>query len=664
MDRRVVVPLTVAILIVGGASVLQLLRGGSPTGAATGAATGCEGGLDDGTTSVAEPLDATPEEMALQVEDWSRIALEEIAPDLLPTTDGELLESGFAIDGQSIGHCRYRQDYQGVPVFGGQAVVHVWPDGRLRGITNDLLLDIDVATTPSVPQEDAVEQAIQESITNGDLLTADPRVDLWVLRRPDGDHLVYRVQLERMDGTPLSTRPVLFVDAQDGDIVWRFDNLQTGVGQGVYRQDVEVSTIALNSQFYMENADNAQATATWQNSLDDGAWLVDDDDTWDASEQSSGVDIHWGLAMAEQVYEQDLGFSLDVLPHVVPSVSGSQDTLLAIADYGEDYNNAAWASPYLVFGNGDSTTFGPFTSLDVVSHELTHAVIEATADLTYADESGALNESWADVFAAVIQHAVDGPIPAVWTLGEDCFTPGISGDAIRYFSDPGADGSSRAHYDDRYTGTQDNGGVHWNSGIGNLVFFLVAEGGQPPGGGDPTVGIGMDRAAAIWLQALTAYMTSGTTFEQAREATLMAAADLYGADDAAYANIALAWSHVGIGDPLPADEPPPGGEGPCAGHDTVIPGTLSGKGDVLQLTDAPYYVDTAGVHEGCLEGRRGTNFDLILQKYVDGRWVRVASAATKGSIESLSYEGDAGYYSWGARSRRGSGRLFLGFTTP
>src|SRR5262249_34099981 len=101
------------------------------------------------------------------------------------------------------------------------------------------------------------------------------------------------------------------------------------------------------------------------------------------------------------------------------------------------------------------------------------------------------------------------------------------------------------HYSERYTGTQDNGGVHINSGISNFAFYLVAKGGTHHRGGTMT-GIGADAAAKIWYAALTRYMTSSTNFKGARTATLNAAAALFGANSAQQRAVANAWTLVGV----------------------------------------------------------------------------------------------------------------------
>ena len=335
-------------------------------------------------------------------------------------------------------------------------------------------------------------------------------------------------------------------------------------------------------------------------------------------------------------------------------------------NYGTAYNNAFWSSGYAVFGDGDGANFSPLTNLDVVAHELTHGVVEATAGLIYEGESGALNESYADAFAAVVEHSVEGDSDDVWLIGEDCWTPNTDGDALRYMADPTLDGSSRDHYDDRYQGSQDNGGVHLNSGIPNLAFYLTAQGGSHPSGGDPVQGIGIEKAGKIWIQALQASLTASSTLSDARDATLMAAIDLYGDEDESLDVLALAWHLVGLGDPPDSsnDSDLEQAASPCSGEDTVVTGSISGTGASVQVTDSPYYVDLAGTHQGCLAGNRQANLDLVLLQFIGGRWTRVASGNSGSSRESVSYEGSRGYYSWAVRSRQGSGSFVMGFTTP
>ncbi len=156
----------------------------------------------------------------------------------------------------------------------------------------------------------------------------------------------------------------------------------------------------------------------------------------------------------------------------------------------------------MAYGDGDGDLLGPLAyALDVTAHELTHAVTDATADLVYMGESGALNEAMSDIMGAVCEawaSPTPSPIPdKTWLVGEDVFTPSVDGDALRYMSNPTLDGQSRDYYPERYTGPGDNEGVHLNSGIANLAFYLLVAGGHHPRNKTTLTvpAIGMDKAA-------------------------------------------------------------------------------------------------------------------------------------------------------------------------
>ena len=136
----------------------------------------------------------------------------------------------------------------------------------------------------------------------------------------------------------------------------------------------------------------------------------------------------------------------------------------------------------MTYGDGDGVTFIPLSQdADVVAHELTHGVTERTSNLIYQNESGALNEAWSDIFGAMVDRQEGATGADIWLLGEDIYTPGTPGDALRNMADPAVFGD-RDYYPDRYTGTADHGGVHSNSGIANLAFKLLVTGGTHPRG--------------------------------------------------------------------------------------------------------------------------------------------------------------------------------------
>lgn len=223
-------------------------------------------------------------------------------------------------------------------------------------------------------------------------------------------------------------------------------------------------------------------------------------------------------------------------------------TITSTVHYGNRYVNAFWDGRQIVFGDGDNFNSGELgRDLDVVSHEFTHAVTQYDSGLVYRNESGALNESLSDIAAAICESWARGTVDAdVWKIGEDIWTPGTSGDALRYMDNPTRDGSSRDFYPERYVGTADNGGVHWNSGIPNLAFKMLVTGGTHPRNKTSinVSGVGMNRAAQTFYYANQFYFTANTTMAQARALTIQAAADRYPTDTVNA--VRDAWSAVGV----------------------------------------------------------------------------------------------------------------------
>jgi len=210
--------------------------------------------------------------------------------------------------------------------------------------------------------------------------------------------------------------------------------------------------------------------------------------------------------------------------------------------YGRDYDNAFWNGTQLVFGDGDGKVFGRFTRpVDVLGHELTHAVTEHTAGLRYQDQPGALNESVSDVFAACLKQRLLGQSPdeADWLIGEGIFLPGVQARALRdmrapgtAYDDPTLGRDPQVGHLDDYVDTQDdNGGVHINSGIPNRAFQLAATN---------IGGTSWEGAGGVWYAALTGGgVGPDTDFAGFAAATLAVAGEH--ADD-----VRRAWEAVGV----------------------------------------------------------------------------------------------------------------------
>jgi Zn-dependent metalloprotease len=264
---------------------------------------------------------------------------------------------------------------------------------------------------------------------------------------------------------------------------------------------------------------------------------------------STNADTYWSTVQTNSFYYYILGRNWvdgNGGPRVYGSVDGLGTLISARNHYGVNYNNAFWDGQKINLGDGDGSLFRSFATLDIIGHEWTHGLTQFTAGLVYSGESGALNESFSDIFGAMTERYWYGENANTWLIGEASFTPAVAGDALRYFIRPTTDGSSRDHYSQRYVGTADNGGVHWNSGIQNNAFWLLSSGGCHRFAGCMTGGVGASAATQIFYRALRYYMISSDGFSWARQCTLWAAADLYGKFSTNWNRTREAWNRVGV----------------------------------------------------------------------------------------------------------------------
>lgn len=216
--------------------------------------------------------------------------------------------------------------------------------------------------------------------------------------------------------------------------------------------------------------------------------------------------------------------------------------------YGQRYNNAFWNGTQMVYGDGDGELFNRFTiSIDVIGHELTHGVTQNEAALIYRGQSGALNESFSDVFGSLIKQKQLNQTAdqADWLIGQGLLTAKVNGKALRSMKEPGT------AYDDKvlgkdpqpaemkniYTGTADNGGVHINSGIPNRAFYLTA---------NAIGGYAWEKAGKIWYLALTERLRPSSNFRAAARITSTIAGELYGANSTEQQAVQNAWKTVGV----------------------------------------------------------------------------------------------------------------------
>ncbi len=560
------------------------------------------------------------------------------------------------IDDLKMAHTKVRQTIDGVPVWEGEAIVHLKPDATVSRFTDALKDGIAVGTEVNFSMKEAIE--IAHDLYRGKAkITSSGDAELFVYRGPERDHLVWRVETPRLDGSAATSAPVDFIDAHTGERVFGYDNLQTGTGNSLYSGTVPITTSSLSGTYYMEDLGRKMGTfdmrSTGNETTGTGGTayrFTDADDVWTATSARAGVDAHYGAA---KTYDYFLnihgrnGVNGTGGPGTYAAAANSSVTLISSrVHFGTSgaYNNAFWYNNQMTYGDGNGTTFSPLTTTDICGHEMTHGVTEYSANLTYASESGALNESMSDIFGAMVEAYQDGAVSAdTWKIGEDAYTPGTPGDALRYMNDPSLGGDPN-HYSQRlYPGSctpsssNDYCGVHTNSSISNHAYYLLAAGGTNSVSGISVPAIGTSAAERIFYRALTVYMTSSTNFSGARTATLNAATDLYGGTSSQYTGTQWAWCAVGVGScpsGTPTPTPTPGTELLVNGgfETSLSPWIKSGTGALYTANGSTPHSGTGYSYFGNANNRTGQTYQQVsIPTSATGThtfWLNVTSAET------------------------------------
>ncbi len=373
-----------------------------------------------------------------------------------------------------------------------------------------------------------------------------PEGELIYLPTEDGD-LVLTFKFDVYAVAPLS-RQNIFVDASTGSILETHDQIHhadvAASGTSLYDGTVNFTADDVSGPFRLRQVANGVETYDLNNGTSYGgaADITSTTTNFTASDVRTGVQAHFGAEETLQYFFNE---------HGRDSYDGNGATLRSYVSYGTDYVNAFWDGSRMTYGDGNGTSYGPLVSLDIVGHEVSHGVTGNTAGLIYQNESGALNESFSDIFGEAIENYATGTND--WLMGDDI---GIGGSgALRNMANPNQYGDPDTYFGNSwYTGTGDNGGVHINSGVQNKWFYIlsVGEAGTNDNGDAYDVtGIGMQDAGAIAYRNLSVYLNQNSNYAEAREGALQAAVDLFGAGSTQHDATAAAWDAVGVYGPEP-----------------------------------------------------------------------------------------------------------------
>ena len=502
-------------------------------------------------------------------------------------------------------HVRFAQTFLGVPVLGGDIVVHLNAASKYIGVTRAAGKAVSVPTVAAKLTAGQAETKAASAVPQG--TARDSRL---VVRHHDGASvLAYEVQVEAADGAVEGARTVL-VDAATGAILSSTASLDdfispqvqakliaqgdhpapsagknlavtpraprppafpapaVGTGNSLFSGTVTLNTTQTAATAYnlvdttrggAEIRDSKHAALQNSRIFTSASVLTDADDKWGngttSDNATAAVDAEHGLTSTFDFYKSTFnrnGINNDgVGPH-------------GVVHWSTRYGNAGWfdVCSCMVYGDGDGQTFTkPLTQLDVTGHELTHGVVAATAGLqTDVDvlgnqigESGSLNESLADIFGSAVEFKTNTPGHAPnYLMGEQL---GLAQGFLRRLDHPSLDKLEGTV--DYWSTAAPKTEVHAGSGVSSHAFYLLAEGSgsktingvsynSPTVDGSTVTGIGRDDAIKIFYQALTRYMVSSTDFHDARTATLQAAEDLFGAGSTQYDTVDKAWAAVNV----------------------------------------------------------------------------------------------------------------------
>jgi Zn-dependent metalloprotease len=502
-------------------------------------------------------------------------------------------------DEKGIIHVRLQQIFQNIPVFGGEIMVHA-ADGKFMKMNGRYFPTPIITTTANGINESAALQVAFEDIGLDKIKTDWSAKDLRMTGgKTNESELVVFHEKENLEAEKLvwvlTVRPnimqrlIYFIDARSGKILDKIDhtcqidggkihNYTNDAGQQAENEEVVEKTATTfagavpasgtdllgqvrnfgawqdGSVIYMEETGKSMFNASASQMPNDPIGSIVAIDAFNTSPEDQGsfnydivvsnsttftspvaVSAQWNSIKSFDYYKST--FSRN-------SIDGNGGNIMAFVNVsesdGSSMENAFWNGAAMWYGNGGSNFKKLARGLDVGGHEMTHGVVEKTANLVYQNESGALNESFADIFGAMIDRDD-------WKIGEDVMQSGVSPNGcLRSLEDP-HNGDSQGgqwwqpkHVNEKYNGSQDNGGVHINSGIPNHAFYLFAT----------NAAVGKDKAEKVYYKALKDYLVKSSKFVDCRIAVLQAANDLYG--NAVATAAATAFDAVGIGGSAPS----------------------------------------------------------------------------------------------------------------
>lgn len=454
-------------------------------------------------------------------------------------------------------HVRTVQHYKGIDIYGSETTFHTDGDReRLTGTVHNLTKadphpHIDTMQALAIVENDLGIQIKHRELTQAEKdFFGDSETQCQLIFMNTGAN-EYKLAWMFTVRPGVFSEWKYFIDARNGEILRKYNNIRSD-------GTVSASGVDLNNMmrtfnvyltggiFYLYDISQKMFNAATNEgiiiTLDanntatenlDVSYVTSVDNAWT---QAAAISAHCNAIQFYKYFERTFGWN---------SVNGAGGNIISIvnlaADDGSALENAFWNGKAVFYGNGGEN-FKPLAgALDVTAHELSHGVIDAAANLEYYGQAGAINESYADIFACLVD-SLD------WTIGEDVTKESFSpSGAMRNMADPHNMGDSSKpywqpmHVSEMNLDSEDNNGIHINSGICNYAFYLLAS------------RIGRNNAARIYFRALTTYLTRTASFTDLRIAIVQSARDLFGDYSQAMTEAARAFEEVGIYEEEPVE---------------------------------------------------------------------------------------------------------------
>ncbi|WP_027378130.1 M4 family metallopeptidase [Kaistella palustris] len=497
---------------------------------------------------------------------------------------------------------KYQLYFRNIKVEGGVYNVH-YKNGNLISMNGAVFQDDSAAAVPAISSSAAFDAAVKSVNAQKYMWEDAGYIAENTYRKPTGELLYFPIlqadgkyslkltyRFDIYAAQPLS-RDYIYVDAVSGRIaavdpimkhaekegtstetnfvtlpspgILQAESLAkaVGVADTRYSGPQNIETSLSGGKYILHDTTRGNGVRTFNlrksSSLSSAVEFQDDDNAWTTAEFDNGafdnaaLDAHWGVEKTYDYFKATFNRN---------SFDNNGTLLKSYVHYGNNYENAGWTGSEMIYGDGASR-FKPLTAFDVTAHELGHGVCSSTANLVYQRESGALNEALSDIWGAAVEYTY-APNKETWLIGEDItkVNPGF----LRSMSNPKAGNPPQP---DTYRGinwypssiedgcsspgqTNDNCGVHYNSGVINHWFYILSVGktGVNDNGSSYSVaGISIEKAAKIAYRLETNYLTSTSGFMDARNFGIKAAKDLYGADTPEAIATQDAFYAVGIG---------------------------------------------------------------------------------------------------------------------